>query len=172
MTQTTPTLYCLKCGYNLTGNATDSCPECGAGFDPAGLQAEIAQLAGLTSGRVFKQVFIPAMVLAVVLVSILSAVFLAEGFGTRLNEEYLAVFLSVLGIPSIIYLIYNDWTFTQRLAFRRMTHLDIALTSSRLRNFRIMCCGLLLLGQALLGVLLIAAGCFGVCIAVMGGGFL
>ena len=33
-TQSSPTLHCPQCGYNLTGLAQNRCPECGREFDP------------------------------------------------------------------------------------------------------------------------------------------
>jgi len=169
MPNTPSTLYCLKCGYNLSGNTTNSCSECGAAFDPETLQADIAKLAGVTARRVFLQVFIPAMVLAVVIVTALTVGMLVNVPGI----EYLGAILLVLGIPVVIYMIYNNWMFTHRLAFRRMTRSDTGFNPSRLRNFRLTCCVVLLLGQGVLGFFLMAGGCFGVAMVVMSrGGFI
>lgn len=38
-----PTLYCPKCGYNLTGLTQERCPECGGWFS----RAELAAIGGI-----------------------------------------------------------------------------------------------------------------------------
>ena len=42
-------LLCLECGYDLRGQATRRCPECGTPFQPADLRRQWQQW--LTSGR-------------------------------------------------------------------------------------------------------------------------
>jgi hypothetical protein len=54
-----PTLYCPKCGYNLTALTENRCPECGGAFDPRQLRA--LQRAGISTRSVVLQlIFVPA----------------------------------------------------------------------------------------------------------------
>lgn len=53
-----PTLYCPKCGYNLTALTENRCPECGNGFDP---QVLLKRQANSVSTRsvVLQLIFVP-----------------------------------------------------------------------------------------------------------------
>ena len=54
-----PTLYCPKCGYNLTALTENRCPECGGVFYPRQLRA--LQRAGVSTRSVVLQlIFVPA----------------------------------------------------------------------------------------------------------------
>jgi hypothetical protein len=53
------TLYCPKCGYNLTGLTENVCPECGGAFDPR--QVRALQRRGISTRSVVLQlIFVPA----------------------------------------------------------------------------------------------------------------
>ena len=65
-TQSSPTLHCPQCGYNLTGLAQNRCPECGREFDP---QVEAARSAsqrpiGL-AGVLIRLIWPPALIVMV-----------------------------------------------------------------------------------------------------------
>ncbi|MFW5682513.1 MAG: carbon starvation protein A [Phycisphaeraceae bacterium] len=44
-------LHCLQCGYDLTGNISGTCPECGWEIDPAAMEATEAEAAKPTAVR-------------------------------------------------------------------------------------------------------------------------
>jgi hypothetical protein len=52
------TLYCPKCGYNLTALTENRCPECGEGFDPKSL-AELQQAGISTRSVILQLIFVP-----------------------------------------------------------------------------------------------------------------
>lgn len=88
------TLYCPKCGYNLTGLTEERCPECGAGFDPL----ELARLQVLTTRRakhaVFRAVLMPIAFAFV-------APFMATVFTswtTHFSPSWLVILLVLLGV--------------------------------------------------------------------------
>jgi hypothetical protein len=53
------TLYCPKCGYNLTGLTDEHCPECGEGFDRYALAATQARALRRARGISYQVLFTP-----------------------------------------------------------------------------------------------------------------
>ena len=67
------TLYCSKCGYNLTNQQDNCCPWCEEGFDPEKLQA--LQGSGLSTLSVILQlIFVPMGIAVLSLVVLCGAV--------------------------------------------------------------------------------------------------
>lgn len=67
-----PTLYCPRCGYNLTGLTQNVCPECGEGFDPDGL-AKRQDVWLATKGTVLPQIILFPAIFAVIVPIIVMA---------------------------------------------------------------------------------------------------
>lgn len=68
------TLYCPKCGYNLTALAENTCPECGEGFNPEQLVTDQLYASRYSVMAIFQLVLVPiALAIAFACLSVAGA---------------------------------------------------------------------------------------------------
>jgi predicted Zn-ribbon and HTH transcriptional regulator len=104
-----PTLFCPKCGYNLTGLPENRCPECGTTFDPAKVEAsQRRRCKPISLGRVLLRLLLPPAAFLVVLVSA------SIGPGRNL-DKFIAVAL-VSAIVFVLVAFVNAMIIARRLA--------------------------------------------------------
>ncbi|MCA9300046.1 MAG: hypothetical protein KDA28_13330, partial [Phycisphaerales bacterium] len=113
----TSILACISCGYDLLGNTTGVCPECGATWDPNRLMRAMSiedrerLVRGLTS--VHRVVLAPFVVF--VLAWVVWGVFVATGIADLLTED-------ILAIVDVMLLVFGPvlWLYAMMRAWRRV----------------------------------------------------
>jgi Kef-type K+ transport system membrane component KefB len=110
-----PTLYCPKCGYNLTGLTEDRCPECGGGFS----RAELAAIGGIK----YRSLGIPlaSLLLPPIVFTVLS--FLAFSIDGRSSSSgpmlsFLFVLMGLCALAGLALSIFTGRRLARRLAMR------------------------------------------------------
>lgn len=109
------TLYCPKCGYNLTGLTQNVCPECGGGFS----RAELAAIGGIK----YPSLGMPLAVLLLppIVFTVLSFMAFSIDGRSRANDTVLPVLMATMGLCALIGLALSIFTgrrIARRLAMR------------------------------------------------------
>ncbi|MEZ6191557.1 MAG: hypothetical protein R3C45_09745 [Phycisphaerales bacterium] len=110
-----PTLYCPKCGYNLTGLAEERCPECGERFS----RAELAAIGGIrypSLGVPLAVLLLPPIVFTVLSFMAFSVDGSSSSSGPMLS--FLFVLMGLCALAGLALSIFTGRRIARRLAMR------------------------------------------------------
>lgn len=110
-----PTLYCPKCGYNLTGLAEERCPECGERFS----RAELAAIGGIkypSLGVPLAVLLLPPIVFTVLSFMAFSIDGSSSSSGPMLS--FLFVLMGLCSLAGLALSIFTGRRIARRLAMR------------------------------------------------------
>ena len=109
-----PTLYCPKCGYNLTALTENRCPECGGGFS----RAELAAIGGFQ----YPSLGVPLAVLLLppVVFTVLSFVAFSIDGSSPANDALPLLFamMGLCALAGLALAIFTGRRIARRLAMR------------------------------------------------------
>jgi hypothetical protein len=107
-----PTLYCPKCGYNLTGLTEDRCPECGEKFS----RAELAAIGGIKHPSIVW--FLVVLTLLPIVFAVLVFKVFEPGAIQDMFGQFALVFVGIYVLLSLGSSIFTARNIARRLVMR------------------------------------------------------